>query len=95
MCNADLVRKFFEGGTTGHGSNLYINGDCLIEYNTCLAQRTGTGYILNTTKYSRTTSKIQTWIKYHARNIVAEINNLDFGVRDLSRYITESAENFA
>lgn len=88
MRNIDLIAKFFNGGTTGHGSNLYIDNDKLIEYSTTLAQRVNGGYILNTTKYSRTTSKIQNWINWKAHDVLARVNGLGFGVYDLTRCLT-------
>lgn len=101
MRNRDLVERFFDGYTSGRGSNLYIDGDKLVEYSTTLAQRVPGGYVLNLGKYSRTTSKIQTWIKYYCNNPVAILtdktcNGLDFGVKNLTNfYTTETAEKYS
>lgn len=95
MRNNDLISKFVNGGTRGTGSNMYIDNDKLIEWNTCLAQRVNGGYILNLTKYSRTTSRWQNDIKYYVGSkVVATVNGLDFGVKDLTRYTAEPTENY-
>lgn len=95
MRNNDLIAKFFNGGTSGHGSNMYIDNDKLIEWSTCLAQRVNGGYILNTSHYSRTTSRWQGSITYYAGSkVLNKVNGLDFGVKDLTRYTGEPVENY-
>lgn len=60
MRNNDVIATFVNGGTNAKAKNLYIDGDKLMNYNTCLAQRIESGNIVvNMTKYSPTTSTIQ------------------------------------
>lgn len=64
MRNRDLIRAFYQGATSGKGSNLEIIGDKLVNYSTCILERTSTGgFIFNITKYSSTTSRIQSYIR--------------------------------
>jgi hypothetical protein len=56
--NAEVIVMFLEGETKGKASNLRIEGDKLINYNTVLAQR-GDTMMVNLTGYSSSTSKIQ------------------------------------
>ena len=64
MTNQDLIKKFVNGGTKGIASHLYIRGNELINYSTVLAIRTDEGFKVNTRKYSRTTGKIQSTLKF-------------------------------
>lgn len=64
--NEDLIRRFSNGYTSGRSfsGNLYIEGDKLINYWTTIAKRNEEGnVVLNSDKYSRTTSKIQGYIR--------------------------------
>lgn len=70
MKNLDVIEKFRDGARAGKTQHLYIDGDNLVNYTTVIAKRVGDGVILNTQKYSRTTSKIQTMIR-NTCNIVA------------------------
>lgn len=77
MTNQTIITNFINGATSGHtptrdiingyytfkGTTLSIEGDNLINYTTIIATRDGDTIKLNTTKYSRTTSKIQSLIK--------------------------------
>lgn len=63
MNNQSVINAFALGkkGRSSNG-NLYTDGTRLMNYSTCLAQRLSSGTILfNATKYSVSTSKIQTW----------------------------------
>ena len=65
MKNSELVEKFFNGATTGHTLNLYIEGNNLINYRTILVHKdeeTRTLYY-NITYYSSSTRKIQSYIQ--------------------------------
>lgn len=74
MTNEQVIKSFIGGATSGHtptreiygqgkGNTLSIDGDKLINYTTIIAIREGNTIKLNTTKYSTTTSKIQSMIK--------------------------------
>ena len=89
MRNEDLIEKFCNGSTTGRGSNLYIDNNKLVNYSTTIAQRTSDGVILNATKYSRTTSKLQNYVRHYG-HVTIELHDLNYGVHNLSDY-TKSA----
>lgn len=62
----DLVKTFVAGETTGRtggGGNLKIQGDLLIHFNTTIAQRFNGKYILNITRYSVITGRLQKILK--------------------------------
>lgn len=61
MTTIDLVENFVFGGRKGNasGGRLYISGDKLYNYGTCIAERKNGKIIVNITKYSPTTSKHQ------------------------------------
>lgn len=60
MKNVDVIKNFVNGSTKGKTANLYIEGDKLFNYNTCIAQRVdNNNMIVNMTKYSTSTSTIQ------------------------------------
>lgn len=64
MRNSDLILNFLAGATTGKGSNLYIDGNKLINYSTCIAFRKDSRTIvLNGQRYSQTTSIHQNRIR--------------------------------
>ena len=61
-----IVEDFLGGATEGRsgaGGNLIIKGDRLIHYQTTIAERYGEKVILNYTRYSLVTGKIQKTIK--------------------------------
>jgi hypothetical protein len=70
MKNLDVVKLYVAGVEKGKTTNLRIEGhegERLMNYNTCLAQRVVTdgivSYIVNETKYSRSTSAIQSMVR--------------------------------
>lgn len=72
MKNKDLIYNFIIGYSEGKGSNLYIEGDCLVNYSTVIAKRSPEGLLLNARKYSVTTSKNQTYIRQIAKELGIE-----------------------
>lgn len=62
MTQAELINKFLEGSTAGKAGNLRICGNQLVHYNTAIAERYDGGIILNNTRYSLVTGKIQKMI---------------------------------
>lgn len=82
MRNLDLIKSFNRGAKKGHSGgrdidtkkyNLRIEGDNLVNYSTIIAKRGLNGAIvLNKKKYSRTTSKIQSYIRTYC-NVVEEV----------------------
>jgi hypothetical protein len=61
MTNDKVIERFLNGATYGasHTKNLYIEGNRLVNYYTTIAERVSDGVVVNVTKYSVTTSKIQ------------------------------------
>ena len=80
MTNIELIKAFNRGYTYGgsggrlHGNyNLRIEGDNLVNYSTIIAKRElNGGIVLNKKKYSRTTSKIQNYIRQYC-NVIEEV----------------------
>lgn len=87
MKNKDVILAFLEK-REAWGSNLYSTGKRLINYNTAIAEWYDNYHlIVNTTKYSNTTSKYQNFLKtelFPARGIVAYyINSVNINTHDL------------
>lgn len=74
---SELINNFANGATNGKASNLYIEGDVLVNYVTPIAFRTDEGIVLNKSKYSVTTSKNQTYIR-RTDMVVEELEETDF-----------------
>lgn len=63
MGKRDLLNSFVNGATKGSGSNLTIAGNELINYSTVIARREGNKILLNSNKYSKTTTVNQNIIR--------------------------------
>lgn len=88
MKNAELVKNFVYGDTKGKTANLKIEGDKLVSYNTVIAQRrAGKVMLINGTKYSPTTSKIQNMLKRLEFAFDETSIDVPRGAGDLTRYI--------
>lgn len=59
----DVITGFINEYENGSKGNLYYKGNLLIHYNTTIAERTSFGFILNTTRYSIQTGRIQKLLK--------------------------------
>ena len=91
MKNQSVINAFVCGKSAkSYNGNLKSFGNRLVSYYTTIAQRLDNGTILlNSTRYSVSTSKIQTWTRvafYKHRNVV-EVTNVPLGAIDLRRYI--------
>ena len=85
MTTIDLVKSFANGATSGNtGPSQYYNGtvqrasiigDILYSYTTPIAKRTNDGIILNKSKYSSTTSKLQNYIRNYT-NVIDEVEEI-------------------
>ena len=62
MKNLDVIRAFIYGDTL-HTTNLRSTGDKLINYSTCIAQRKDGKIYVTDTKFSMSTSKIQSALR--------------------------------
>jgi hypothetical protein len=91
MNNQSVINAFVCGKSAkSSNGNLKPFGNRLVSYYTTIAQRLDNGTIvLNRTRYSVSTSKIQTWTKgafYGHRNVV-EVTDVPLGTTDLQRYM--------
>lgn len=62
MRQLDLIKAFVDGATEGDALSLHIRGDQLVHYNTAILERYEDKYILNYTRYSLATGKVQKMI---------------------------------
>lgn len=91
ISNANLIKAFINGQTVQNGS-MRTDGAKLFSYATCIAQKTSDGILLNTCKYSTTTSKQQTYTRRALENgkcnfiEVGEDCHICRGTSDLTRY---------
>lgn len=89
MSNKDVIKSFIQGKSTkSSNGNLWVSydGKRLFNYYTCIAQRTTNGFVLNATKYSCTTSKIQ----HYLRNMLpryTEVTNIKIGANELVQHL--------
>ena len=91
MNNQSVINAFVCGKSAkSSNGNLRSYGNKLVSYYTTIAQRLDNGTIvLNRTKYSVSTSKIQTWTKgaFCGYRNVTEVTDVPFGTTDLARYV--------
>ena len=74
MKNIDVIKLFVNGATKGKTKNLFIDGDNLINYSTIIAKRTNSGFEVNSTKYSVSTSTIQNALKRELNGNFKEVD---------------------
>lgn len=76
-----------------HNGNLYMTEDGmrLMNYGTCLAQFIDGKLIINSTRYSVTTSKIQTWLRAEAPSFI-EVENVPMWERYLDKFVPEEVK---
>ena len=92
MNNKQVIDAFLCGhvGKSSNG-NLRSLGDKLINYNTCIAERANGRIIVNTTRYSVSTSKIQCWtlgaITILVGDNFAKVDDVPMNTASLSRFI--------
>ena len=84
MTNIEIIKSFVQGATSGHTSkspyygDIYVVSiidDILFSYRTPIAKRTNEGIILNKSKYSSTTSKLQNYIRTYT-NVIDEVDKI-------------------
>lgn len=70
--NEGVIKAFFYGkkGAESHTGSLWTttDGKRLMNYATCLAERSELGLLVNLTRYSNTTNKIQAYFQRELRN---------------------------
>ena len=77
MKNKELIDRFLNGAVGGKGSNLYIRGNLLINYNTCIAVRIGGSIYLDNYSYSVSTRRNQNYIKDNWKYVTLFETNSD------------------
>lgn len=90
MKNKDVIELFLQK-KKANGSNLYSDGNKLINYSTTLAQwHDNYHLIVNNTRYSVSTSKNQIWLKgaiTPERGIVVEnVGDIPIDTKNLEQY---------
>lgn len=90
MKNIDVIEAFLEK-KAARGSNLYSDGNKLINYKTTLAQwHDNYHLIVNYTKYSVTTRKNQTYLEIATAVkdgiVVKEVYNIPINTENLEQY---------
>ena len=86
MRNEQLVNNFLMGETKGKASNLEIRGDSLVNYETTIAQRVNGVIVINVTKYSASTTRIQNLLRKEMPK-ARTVEGVPMGTKDLTRYL--------
>ena len=88
MRKQEVISKFAHFAESAATANVRSIGDKLFNYETCIAQRHEGKVIVNVTRYSVTTSKIQNYLRGEMANKdVIEVANVPLGTFDLIPYI--------
>lgn len=89
MTNLEVIKNFVNGKDAHTANVRSVNGK-LINYSTILAERLEDGsFIMNMTKYSPTTSKVQFYIRQElkGRKVKQTTKYVPLGTQNLSRYL--------
>lgn len=90
LSNKKVIDAFINGKAYTHNVNLRVgcDGDRIINYSTTLAQMCGKKKVIyNNTKYSVSTSKIQSWLLYALKGFdVIFVDNVPMGTIDLKPF---------
>jgi hypothetical protein len=91
MNNQSVINAFLCGKSAkSSNGNLRTDGNKLVSYYTAIAVRMGDTIVLNRTKYSVSTSKIQTWLLYSVIESglqYKEVCNVPLGGYKLETYL--------
>ena len=92
MNNKSVISAFVNGQSAkSSNNNLRTDGCKLYNYSTCIAQKSSDGTIVvNSTKYSVSTSKIQTYLRcavLQSGKKSVEVLGVPLNAYDLTRYI--------
>lgn len=86
LANQDVINAF-ANGKIAKNRNMHSTGNKLFSYTTCIAQRFEDGTIVvNSTKYSVSTSKVQTYTRYTLKTY-KEVTNVPIYTYDLGRFV--------
>ena len=88
MRNKEVISKFVNFAESAATANVRSTGDKLFNYYTCIAQRHEGKIIVNATRYSATTSKIQCYLLRELLGYdVIKVTSVPLGTCDLVPYI--------
>ena len=88
MKNKEVISKFVNFAESAATANVRSTGEKLFNYGTCIAQHHGGKIIVNVTRYSVTTSKIQCYVRRELSGYdVIEVTSVPRGTCDLVPYI--------
>lgn len=88
MRNQEVISKFVNFAESAATANVRSNGDKLFNYGTCIAQRHEGKIIVNVTRYSTTTSKMQNYLRRELSDYdVIEVASVPRGTCNLVPYI--------
>ena len=90
MRNQEVISKFAHFAESAATANVRSTGDKLFNYTTCIAQRHEGKVIVNVTRYSVTTSKIQNYLcrELSGYNVI-EVTSVPIGTCNLVPYINK------
>ena len=92
MRNQEVISKFVNFAESAATANVRSNGDKLFNYGTCIAQRHEGKIIVNVTRYSTTTSKMQNYLRRELSDYdVIEVASVPRGTCNLVPYIQQKA----
>lgn len=88
--NAEVVKNFVGrfGDCESHTGNLYSMGNKLYSYNTVIAQYIGGELVVNATKYSTSTSRIQNMVRREAYRYTETEKLVPIDTHDLRDYVS-------
>ena len=94
MKNEEVIKMFANGykkAVQANSVSISAKGNVLYSYGTAIAQRLRNGkFIVNETKYSVTTSKAQSYVRYHIPNELQKIaKNVPMWAHDLKKYVVK------
>ena len=90
MTNQEVIGKFVNFAELAYTANVLSTGDKLFSYSTCIAQRHGSKIIVNVTRYTVTTSKMQKYLRCVLSNRdVIEVTNVPKETCNLVPYINK------
>ena len=88
MRNQEVISKFAHFAESAATANVRSIGDKLFNYYTCIAQRHEGKIIVNVTRYSIATSKMQNYLRYELSGYdVIEVTSVPRGTCNLVPYI--------
>lgn len=90
MTNQEVISKFVNFAESAATANVRSTGDKLFNYATCIAQRHEGKFIVNNTRYSVTTSKMQCYVRRELSGYdVIEVTGVPRGTCNLVPYINK------